>query len=106
MTFQLTEDGFECETVNNEMYYIQFDIIQKISSYTYDAFGHDECRLEIETTDSEAYTFSEKEDGWPELIEWIQGWANLPANWQEFAYEESFSSDVTVLWQLTHEDEW
>jgi len=81
------------------MYFIPFDIIQKISTYTYDQLSYDELRLEIETSDYEIYTFSEKEDCWTDLTNWVKQWANLPEHWQEEAYTEAFSNELTVLWQ-------
>jgi hypothetical protein len=99
MTFQLSEEGFECETINNEMYFIAFDIIQSISSYSSDIFTEDELRLEIETTDYEIYTFSEREDCWYDLLAWVKDWANLPEDWATSSDGEVFSADPTILWQ-------
>jgi len=99
MTFQLSDDGIECETVNNEMYFISFDIIQKISTYQSDTFSHNEARLEIETTDSEIYTFSEREDCWIDLLIWVKDWAKLPDDWQEEAFADTFSNEITLIWQ-------
>ncbi|PCJ47626.1 MAG: hypothetical protein COA74_10840 [Gammaproteobacteria bacterium] len=102
MTFQLSEDGFEGETINNEMYFIPFDIIQRISTYSSDLFSGDELRLEIETFDNEVYTFSEREDCWVDLIDWVRDWANLPEDWQQSEYTEAFSNELTVLWQSSN----
>jgi hypothetical protein len=101
MTFQLSEQGFECETINNEMYFISFDIIQSISSYSSDIFTDGELRLEIETTDYEIYTFSEREDGWTDLTTWVKGWANLADDWATSSDDEVFSAEPTLLWKNT-----
>ncbi len=101
MSFEETEGGIECETVNHEMYYIAFDIIQSISIYKNDLFSGEEHRLEIETSDYEIYTFSEREDCWIDLIAWVQRWANLPEDWEHTAFAEAFPNEITVLWQNT-----
>ena len=101
MTFQISEDGFEAETSSNEMYFIPFDIIQRISMYSSDLFSGEELRLEFETTDYEIYTFSEREDCWLDLLAWLQDWANLPEDWQNSEFDEAFSNELTLLWQLT-----
>ena len=99
MSFELSEDGIECETINNEMYFIPFNIIQRISTYSSDIFSPDEQRLEIETTDYQIYTFSEREDSWYDLLAWIKEWATLPDDWATSADAEAFSAEITVLWQ-------
>ena len=97
MTFQLSEEGLECETINNEMYFIAFDIIQRISAYQSDTFSHDEPRLEIETTDYETYTFSQREDCWDDLLIWVKDWAKLPDDWQDEAYTEAFANEYRTM---------
>jgi len=103
MTFQLLDEAIECETINHEMYTIPFNIIQRISSYSSDIYSSDEQRLEIETTDYETYTFSEREDCWYDLLAWIKEWANLPDDWATSADAEAFSNEITVLWQSIEE---
>ena len=99
MTFMRTSEGIESITINDEIYYIPFDALHKISAYTFDLFSYDELRIEIETLDGNVYTFSETGDEWLDLCLWVKDWAELPEEWWSTDYAESFSNEVTVLWQ-------
>jgi hypothetical protein len=99
MAFDLREDGFECDTLAGEIFFIPFEIIDRVSAYSTDIFAGDELRLEFETNDERVYTFSEREDSWRDLTSWFQEWANLDEEWQEQAMDDSFAGEPLVLWQ-------
>jgi hypothetical protein len=99
MTFLRTSEGIECITINDEIYFIPYDALHKISAYIFDLFSYDELRLEIETLNGDVYTFSETGDEWLDLCLWVKEWAKLPEDWWTSAYPEPFSNEITVLWQ-------